>query len=95
VVEGCVTLEVLRCLCEQLRGHGQVGLRAGKVDVAEVSGQQRQTGLDVNSLAVPSDEPMDGETVAQVMQARLPAGWRAPDSRILPQADEDLLELGQ
>ena len=34
VSDGGVALEALRCLGEQFRGHGQVGLGAGEVDVA-------------------------------------------------------------
>jgi hypothetical protein len=49
--------------------------------------------LDVGPLPVPRSQPMDGEAVAQVMQARLTAsGVRPTDSGVLPQALEGFLD---
>ena len=69
-----VALEAPRGLGEQFGCHGQAGLRAGEAGVAEIGGEPGQPGLDINAFAVPGDEAADSEGVAEVVQARLPAG---------------------
>lgn len=73
---GGVTIETLRGFREQVGSHGQVGLSPRNVDVTQIGRQQRKAGLDIGSLAIPGDESVDGEGMAQIVKPRLPARVR-------------------
>ena len=59
---------------QQLRGHAQIDGRSCDVGVAQVGGEEWQQALHVLPFAVPGSQPMDGERMSQVVQARLTAG---------------------
>ena len=48
--------------------------------------------LDIDALAVPAQQRADGETVAQIMQARAVGIRRAPQADLAGQLYEGLLE---
>ena len=68
-----VTLEAKACLAKQFRRQREVALRAGDMHVAEIGRQLRQKALHIGTVAVPGDEPVNGEAVPEVMQAWLMA----------------------
>ena len=72
-VRECVSLKPLRGLGQQVRRHGQIGLGAGNIDVAEVGGQQGQAGLDIGTFPVPGHKAVNRESVPQVMEPGLPS----------------------
>ena len=62
--------------------------------MAEVGSQPRQAGLHVRTLTVPSDEAVNAEGVAEIVQARLPASVRrVDDADMLPEPGECCVEL--
>ena len=64
--------------------------------MAEVRGQPRQARLHVCADTVPSQQAMDGERMAQVMQARLTTGSvRAPDTDRPAQLPDRALHRGE
>ena len=52
----------------QLRCQLQIVVGADGTDVAEISGQMRQSRLHIHALGIPALEGVDGKTVAQVVQ---------------------------
>jgi hypothetical protein len=87
-----VEVKTLRCLGEQLRGHGQIALGARDIDMSKVRREQWQEDLNVCTLAVPSDEPVDSEGMSEVVKARLPAcARRATYAGLVTETDEDPL----
>src|SRR5437016_8060445 len=67
-----IALKAPRGLSQKLRGHAEVALGSGHVDVAKVGRQQGEARLHINPLSVPGDDPVDGHGVPQVMEAGLP-----------------------
>jgi hypothetical protein len=62
------------CLTEEFLGQGQIGLCVSKVTVAHIGRQQRQFGVDVGSLSIPSHEAMHGKSPAQIVEMRRAVG---------------------
>ncbi len=51
---------------EQLGGGGQIPVGGSRVAVTEIGRQRRETGLDVLAVAIPADQRVHGERVAQI-----------------------------
>ena len=57
-------------------------------------GRQRQHGLiEVDALALPEQQALDGEGVAQLVQARSLGGTAVNPSQLVAQFDEDAMHL--
>ena len=56
---------------EEVRGQAQVPLRARDVDVAKVGGELGQELLDIGALAIPGDQPVNGEAVTIIPRPKL------------------------
>jgi hypothetical protein len=87
-----VAFKALASLLQQFRCHGQVSLRAGDMDMAEISCQLRQQALHVCALAIPANQAMNCEGMSQVVKTRLIAAFVPPyDTCADPQSAEDIL----
>lgn len=73
---------------EQLGGGVEVNFGAGDRTVAKIGREERKFGRQIRTLPVPGHEPMDGEGVAQVMNA----GPRLALGPAKSQAPKDLQE---
>src|SRR2546425_8399741 len=62
-------MEAARRFRQELWRGGQVELGRQKCAVAEIGRQQRQLGLDIDAVAIPAQQTMDGKGVAQIMYA--------------------------
>lgn len=63
---------VVETLCddgEQFGCAGQIPVGVGHIGVAEVGGQQRQVGLHIDAVAIPTLEGHNSEAVPQVVWA--------------------------
>jgi hypothetical protein len=68
-----ILFESQRGFVQQLRRHGQVDLRRGKLPVTQVGRQLWQQLLNIGTLSVPGSESPHCEGVPHVMEARLVA----------------------
>lgn len=76
---------------EKLGGWLQVDLGRTDVHVPHVRSQGWKAGIDIFSVAIPGQEPMDRERVAKIMNAR--SGAAAPrDAALLQQVHERLTD---
>jgi hypothetical protein len=57
----------LRRLVQQFACDVQVNLRRDQTDMPHISAQQRQAGLDIATVAIPTQKTMDREGVAKVV----------------------------
>ena len=57
----------MRRFVQQFACDVQVNLRRDQTDVAHISAQQRQAGLDIATVAIPTEKTMDRESVAKVV----------------------------
>ena len=64
-----ITLKAQRGLGEKFRGHGEVYLGPGHIDMAKIGRQQGQSRFHIDTLAVPGDDTVDGHGVSEVMEA--------------------------
>src|SRR5699024_5336153 len=60
---------------EQFGAGSQIPIGTGRADVAQISGQASDLGIDIGSTAVGIQQRIHCETVAQVMQTRGPDAW--------------------
>src|SRR5438093_13311441 len=89
-----IALKAPRGLSQKLRGHAEVALGSGHVDVAKVGRQQGEARLHINPLSVLGDDPVDGHRVPQVMEAGLPPiGRRSHNAGMLTQTPKDFFKL--
>jgi hypothetical protein len=59
---------------QQFRRHSEITLSGGKVRVAQVGSQLGQQALHISPLAIPGNQTMNGESVPEIVKARLIAG---------------------
>lgn len=57
----------MRRLVQQFACDVQVNLRRDQTDMPHISAQQRQAGLDIATVAIPTQKTMDREGVAKVV----------------------------
>ena len=89
-----ITLKAPRGLGEQFRGHGEVYLGPGHMDMTKIGRQQGQSRFHIDTLAVPGDDTVDGHGVPEVMEAGLPPiRRRSPNAGMLPQTPKDFFKL--
>jgi hypothetical protein len=57
-------------LLQQLRGGAEIPVGVGDMHMSEIGGELRQVSLDIHTAAIPSEQRVGGEPVAQIQQAR-------------------------
>lgn len=60
--------------------------------MAQVRGQDRQAGLNIGTLAIPGDQPVDRKRRAQIVQAWSMTGMILPHPRLLQEAGKRVLK---
>src|SRR5581483_4192120 len=70
---GQASAKTFACDLQQLGGGMQVYLSAEHVDVTHIRRKPRQAGVQINAVAIPGGEAMDGEGVAKII-------WPGTDS---------------
>src|SRR5258708_4096961 len=85
-------LESASCQAEQLRGAREVPVGGAWLHVAQVGRQRRQAGLNVFGVAIPVDQHVNRERVAQIVNVRadrrLSSDARGVDE--LPKRDQNV-----
>jgi hypothetical protein len=57
-------------LLDQLRGSLQVDLSGVEVHMAHIGGQPGESGVEILSVPIPGQQPVNGKGVSQVVDAR-------------------------
>ncbi len=86
-------LQPLHSLPHQFWGALQIPLRIADVNMAEISGQQRQSPFGILSGPVPSHEGVRSKTMAQVVQPRTVAVRGAAQTDLPRQRVESSMNL--
>src|SRR5258708_994415 len=87
------SLKTTSCQAEQLRGAREVPVGGAWLNVAQVGRQRRQARLNVFAVAIPVDEGVHRERVAQIVDVRNDGRLRSDASGggELPKRDQDVL----
>src|SRR6266566_9043303 len=85
-------LETASCQAEQLRGGREVPVGGAWLHVAKVGRQRRQAGLDVFAVAIPVDQRVNSERVAQIVNVRADRRLSSDASGLgeLPKRDQNI-----
>ena len=63
-------MELLVDFAAQLRCGAKINMRGTDIDVPHVGGQRGEPGVDILTVPIPGQQPMHGEGVSQIMDAR-------------------------
>src|SRR6266566_1176393 len=85
-------LETASCQAEQLRGGREVPVGGAWLHVAKVGRQRREAGLNVFAVAIPVDQRVNGERVAQIVNVRADRRLSSNTGGVdeLPKGDQDV-----